>query len=167
MQTVSQTGQQTTVNRTSKTDSSATVRVTDARHTRIESETLTEQADEEEVVTTIREYDTSLPADTVTGTPPLRREITRTRRKTGSARQVQTTDRTTARHRETDAEAKQQRTDTRTEQNDSHRQDTAAIQVDTKEKRGLSIMQRMLCIAGVVAIGAGIVWSWRKLKRHL
>lgn len=166
-QTASQTGQQTTVNQVSKTDSSATVNAADTRHHRTDKESFTEQADDEEVITTIREYDTNLPADTVTGTPPLRREITQTRRKAGTARQVHTTSYATDQYRVTDTQVEQRRTDSRTEQNSSQQQDSATLNLTETEKRKLSPIQQALCLAGILAICGGIVWGWRKLKRYL
>lgn len=165
MQTVSQTAQQATVNRTSKTDSSATAKTADTRHTRLGAETLTERTEGEEVVTTIREYDTGLPADTATGTPPLRREITQTRRKAGTARQLQATVETSARNRETETQAGLQRTDHRAEQTDTRQLDTATAQVAAKEKRGTNALQRIVCFTGAFALLALLGWGWRKLKR--
>ena len=52
------------------------------RHEQTDTETTTELTSNEEVTTTVREYDTDKPTDPVTGTPPLKRETTQTRRKT-------------------------------------------------------------------------------------
>lgn len=165
MQTESTTARQTATVQEVTTDSSATAKTTDTRHTRLGTETLTERTEGEEVVTTIREYDTSLPADTATGTPPLRREITQTRRKAGTARQVQATVQTSARNRETETQAARQRTDHRAEQTDTRQHDTATAQVAAKEKRGTNTLQRILCFTGAFAILALLGWGWRKLKR--
>ena len=56
----------------------------DARHEECLSLAITGHATDEEEVTVIREYDTSLPVDSLTGTPPLRRETTRARCATAS-----------------------------------------------------------------------------------
>ena len=70
------------------------------RHEQTDTETTTELTSNEEVTTTVREYDTDKPTDPVTGTPPLKRETTQTRRKTDAGRQTQTTGQTIDEHRE-------------------------------------------------------------------
>ena len=77
----------------------------------------------EEVVTVVREYDTTQPPDSATGNPPLARETTVTRRSTGTARRETTacqgTTTTATRHSVTtsrDSSRVEARIDTATEE---------------------------------------------------
>lgn len=117
----------------------------------------------EEVETVTREYDTSRPVDTLSGTPPLRREITRRRRLTDSIRE-------TGRVRQTERRI---RSDTilggghtglqlRTEGNTS-RQEVAETDLTTARRRGLTWWQHALCIAGLLAVAYG---SYRLFKKR-
>lgn len=117
----------------------------------------------EEVETVTREYDTSRPVDTLSGTPPLRREITRRRRLTDSIRE-------TGRVRQTEHRI---RSDTilggghtgqqlRTEGNTS-RQEVAETDLTTARRRGLTWWQHALCIAGLLAVAYG---SYRLFKHR-
>ena len=85
----------------------------------------------EEVETVTREYDTSRPVDTLTGTPPLRRETTDTILGGGHARQQ-----------------------LRTEGNTS-RQEAAETDLTTAQRRGLTWWQHALCIAGLLVVAYG------------
>lgn len=116
-----------------------------------------------EVETVTREYDTSRPVDTLTGTPPLRREITRRRRLTDSTREA-------GRVRQTERRI---RSDTilggghtgqqlRTEGNTS-RQEVAETDLTTARRRGLTWWQHALCIAGLLAVAYG---SYRLFKKR-
>lgn len=118
----------------------------------------------EEVETLTREYDTSRPVDTLTGTPPLWRETTRRRRLTDSIREA-------GRVRQTE---RQVRSDTllggghtgqqlRTEGNTS-RQEVGETDLTTAQRRGLTWWQHALCIAGLLAVAYG---SCRLFKHRL
>jgi hypothetical protein len=111
--------------------------VSEVQHDRIDTSTTTEAASDEEIVTTRREYDTDKPIDPATGTPPLKRETTQTRRKVEAERETQTTGQTT--DRQLDVVEQQQA--------------EVVVQADTAEKRGENIIQRVLIAIGVLAAG--------------
>lgn len=137
------------------------------RHEQTDTETTTELTSNEEVTTTVREYDTDKPTDPVTGTPPLKRETTQTRRKTDAGRQTQTTGQTIDEHRELSGESSSReaaKTELQTTSKESTHTDT---DTETHERRGLNPLQRLLCTLGGLAVAAGIVWLAWKLKRHL
>lgn len=120
-------------------------------HERLDVSTVTEQATDEEVVTTEREYDTTRPTDPATGTPPLKRETTQTRHKVDAGRQEQTVAQTADRQQDvTEQVVTQSRDD---------------IEVETNEKRGLNATQKILCSIGSLALLAALVWLALKLKR--
>lgn len=117
----------------------------------------------EEVETVTRVYDTSRPVDTLTGTPPLQREITRRRRLTDSIRE-------TGRVRQTERRIRSDTTlggghtgqQLRTEGNTS-RQEAAETDLTTARRRGLTWWQHALCIAGLLAAAYG---SYRLFKKR-
>lgn len=126
---------------------SATVSMQNASGTTIRTDTasvlrLTAEADrhDEEVVTRIVEYDTSLPTDPATGTPPLKRTITRTRR-------------TAAEHRLTVAAAEQVSSKQLTDTTATVRTETLTAS-DAHSRRGMNLWQRALCLAGLLALAA-------------
>lgn len=107
------------------------------------------------------------PTDPVTGTPPLKRETTQTRRKTDAGRQTQTTGQTIDEHRELSGESSSReaaKTELQTTSGESTHTDT---DTETHERRGLNPLQRLLCTLGGIAVAAGVVWLVWKLKRHL
>lgn len=163
----SKTEQHTALDREVKTDSIAASSSRDVRHDALDTSTTTEQVSDEEVVTTVREYDTDKPTDAATGTPPLKREITQSRRKADAGRQTQTTGQTTDQQRETAGQVNKQQTDKTALQENSQQQDNAAAQVETTEKRGLNTWQRVLCTLGGLVILGALVWLGWKLKRLL
>jgi len=137
------------------------------RHEQTDTETTTELTSNEEVTTTVREYDTDKPTDPVTGTPPLKRETTQTRRKTDAGRQTQTTGQAIDEHRELSGESSSReaaKTELQTTSGESTHTDT---DTETHERRGLNPLQRLLCTLGGIAVAAGVVWLVWKLKRHL
>lgn len=95
---------------------------------------------DEEVVTRIVEYDTSLPTDPATGTPPLKRTITRTRR-TAAERRLSSA--------AAELASQQQLTDTATKV----RTETSTAS-DAHSRRGMNLWQRALCLAGLLALAA-------------
>lgn len=135
------------------------------RHEQTDTETTTELSSNEEVTTTVREYDTEKPADPVTGTPPLKRETTQTRRRTDAGRQTQATGRTIDEHRELSGESsirEAAKTELQETSGESTHTDT-----ETRERRGLNPLERLLCTLGGLVVAAGLVWLAWKLKRHL
>lgn len=139
----------------------------DTEQVHLDVETTTERASDEEVTTTVREYDTDKPTDPATGTPPLKRETTQTRRTADSGRQRQTTGQSTLQHRELTGRTTQQQAVQTAMQARSQKQEQADQTIRTHEKRGLNTWQRSLCtLGGLVALGA-LLWLARKLKRYL
>lgn len=166
-QSESKTEQHTELNREIRTDSTAASSSRDVLHGVLNTSTTTEQVSDEEITTTVREYDTDKPTDAATGTPPLKREITQSRRKADAGRQTQTTGQTTDQQRETAGQVNKQQTDKTDLQENSQQQDNAAAQVETTEKRGLNTWQRILCTLGGLVILGALVWLGWKLKRYL
>ncbi len=118
-------------------------------HEQVDVSIVTETTGDEEVVTISREFDTDKPVDPATGTPPLKRETTQTRRKVETEHQTQTAG---------------QIVDLQRDVVEQHR-DNATVQIEATEKRGLNDAQRTLCIIGSLALLVGIAWLVWKLKR--
>ena len=146
-----------------ETSSTESLEAIGDRHEQTDTETTTELSSNEEVTTTVREYDTEKPTDPVTGTPPLKREITQTRRKTDAGRQTQTTGQTIDEHRELSGD-EAAKTELQETSGESTHTDT---DTETRERRGLNPLQRLLCTLGGLVIAAVLVWLAWKLKRHL
>ena len=137
------------------------------RHEHTDIETTTELSSNEEVTTTVREYDTEKPIDPVTGMPPLKRETTQTRRKTDAGRQTQIAGQTIDEHRELSGESSSWEY-TKTELQETSRESMHInTDTETRERRGLNALQRLLCTLGGLTVAAGIVWLAWKLKRYL
>lgn len=112
----------------------------------------TDVAQDEEVVTEITEYDTALPVDPATGTPPTKKKTTQTRRAATQVQQATTADRNTS-------------AGTFENRVHSEKSDTATITEDTS-RRGLNWVQSALCLAGIIAILTLIIWGLvRRFKR--
>lgn len=109
----------------------------------------------EEVETVTREYDTSRPVDTLTGTPPLRRETTQRRRLTDSTHEADRVRQTEHRiQADTILGGGHARQQLRTEGNTS-RQEAAETDLTTAQRRGLTWWQHALCIAGLLVVAYG------------
>ncbi len=146
----------------------ATITTIDSLIIRQASSTKTELSSDEEITTTTREYDTTLPVDPATGTPPLMRETTQTRRRVDAGRQEQTATQDVDRRQEGTGQAIEQRVERTDMRGDFRTQANVAASVEAAEKRGLTTTQRVLCIIGALAILVGLVWLGRKLlKRYL
>lgn len=112
----------------------------------------TDVAQDEEVVTEITEYDTALPVDPATGTPPTKKKTTQTKRAATQVQQVAAVDRNTS-------------AGTFENRVHSEKSDTATITEDTS-RRGLNWAQSALCLAGIIAILTLIIWGLvRRFKR--
>lgn len=117
----------------------------------------------EEIETVIREYDTSHPVDTLTGTPPLLRETIRRQRLTDSTREANRVRQTERRIRsDTTLGGGHTGQQLRTEGNTS-RQEVAETDLTTARHRGLTWWQHALCIAGLLAVAYG---SYRLFKKR-
>lgn len=104
----------------------------------------------EETVTETTVFDTSLPVDPATGTPPVRvRTVQRRRTATGTTQNIST-----------------------------DRRDSVTLAIDSKEegriesrrvsetsRKGLNPLQRALCVTGAVAVLLGILWILRRFSR--
>lgn len=109
----------------------------------------------EEVETVTREYDTSRPVDTLTGTPPLRRETTQRRRLTDSTHEADRVRQTEHRiQADTILGGGHARQQLRTKGNTS-RQEAAETDLTTAQRRGLTWWQHALCIAGLLVVAYG------------
>lgn len=129
------------------------------RRDRVDSE----RASDEESVTITREYDTSLPVDSVTGTPPLARESIRARRVVDVARQVQVIDR----ERETIVQAGEHLHEKTTLQEETTGREEVTAEAEKSEKRGLNVVQRVAVTAGGLAMLGGLLLLIRKLKQRV
>lgn len=150
-----------------ETSGTASLEAVGDRHEQTDTGTTTELRSNEEVTTTVREYDTEKPADPVTGTPPLKRETTQTRRRTDAGRQTRTTGQTIDERRELSGESSSHeaaKTELQETSGESTRTDTDA---ETRERRGLNPLGRLLCTLGGLVIAARLAWLAWKLKRHL
>lgn len=167
VQSASQAESQTILRREAETEITATVAVRDSLHVRMDSATDVWTAGTEEISIRIREYDTDKPVDPATGTPPLKRETTETRRRTDTGRQTQTTAQTTDQDREiVEDVAKRLIDNTRLEEYYKHSNNTVA-QVETSEKRGLNAIQKtLLTIGGLVAL-VGVIWLAVRLTKRI
>lgn len=166
-QVASNTEQQLNVKQQTQTDSTANTSASDNRHAKLNTETTTEQTSDEEVITTVKEYDTSQPTDATTGTPPLKKETTQTRRKADTGKQKQTAEQTTDHTRETASQAhKEQATSTDLQAQKQQRSDADTL-TTTDEKRGLNTFQQILCAIGLLVIVGVLVWLGWKLKRRI
>lgn len=159
--------QQRAVEQQTKTDSTANTSASDSRHTGLNMETTTEQTTDEEVITTVREYDTSKPTDDKTGTPPLKKETTQTRRKADTGKQKQTVEQTTDEQRESAGQVHKEQEDKTVLQEQTNQQSNTDTQADTDEKRGLNTLQQILCGLGVLVVVGVLVWLGGKLKKRI
>lgn len=110
--------------------------------------------DNTETVTEVIDYDTSLPVDLQTATPPIRRRTVQTQRHVSELQQQATT---------------QAQRQTTIEQLDTTR---ASIQehttVQEQSRRGMSWWQSTLCTIGILSLIALVLWIIFKLiKRRL
>jgi hypothetical protein len=121
------------------------------------------------VTITTREYDTDKPVDPITGTPPLKRETTETRRRTDTARLEYAATQTVDRHRDSTGQISTSRRDSTGIRANVRGQEDLTARIETREKRGLNTAQRVsLVVIGALTILAGLVWLGRKLlKRFL
>lgn len=111
-----------------------------------------DRATAEDVETITREYDTSRPADTLTGRPPLLRETTQRRHRSDSVRDSSRLRQTQT--RDTHATAggmaqEQQQLQLRGESDQQTATDTAT---ETENSRGLAWWQKALCFVGLLSL---------------
>lgn len=117
---------------------------------------------DEEVETVTEVFDTSQPADTLTGEPPLKSRTTE--------------------HRRTASKVKEQASETndvqsRSKQNIEQQQEVQAVtdtavetdtHIEEEQRYGMTWLQRTLCYIGIAALVALLLRvAWRLLKRYL
>lgn len=130
-------------------DTHTTIAVAETGHTETVGHVTTSREVDEQVVTTVVEYDTSQPTNPETGTPPIARTITQVRRTADKLSQDENAQKSEDTTREITAEKQQ------TE---------SAVQItETTEKRGLSPIVKVLCCIGIVAVLGACFWVRRKL----
>lgn len=113
----------------------------------------TDVAQDEETITEVTEFDTSLPVDPATGTPPVKKKTTQTKRTATQVQQAVEADCSTSAGSFQNKES-------------FGKSDTVTTTEDTT-RRGLNWMQSALCMAGIAAILTLIVWALvRRFKRH-
>ena len=117
----------------------------------------------EEIETVTREYGTSRPVDTLTGTPPLRRETTQRRRLTDSTNETNHVRQTEHRIRaDTTLGSDHTKQQLRTEGNTSQ-QEAVETNLDMARRRGLTVWQYVLCIIGLLVVTYG---SYKLFKKR-
>nr|DAR27479.1 MAG TPA: hypothetical protein [Caudoviricetes sp.] len=112
--------------------------------------TTTDLSKDEEVVTVLTEFDTSQPADTTTGLPPVKRRITQTKRAVTLQTQV--------------AEHTSQERSEQTEEVTATEQVATTEVTEQTQRRGLNGVQRALCWIGLVAAVVTVVALIKRLK---
>lgn len=125
------------------------ITVDETSHTEIAGHVTTSREVDEQVVTTVVEYDTSQPTNPVTGTPPIARTVTQVRRTADKLSQDEHQQKTEETAREIAAESQQT-------------EDTEQV-TEISEKRGLSPIVKTLCCIGIVAVLGALYWVRRKL----
>lgn len=128
---------------------------------------LTKQLDrtlnqDEEVETITEVFDTSLPADSLTGKPPLKSRTIEHRRSNSREREQQ------AESSEVQAGSEQV---VRQQQEVQTTTDTAIegdVRSEVEERYGMTWLQRTLCYIGIATLAVLLLWvAWRLLKRYL
>lgn len=145
------------------TDSLARTQASDMTHAEQSTAIITDLAGSEEVTTITREYDTTQPTDSATGTPPILRETTQTRRRSTQSKQTQTSALTADRRRETTVDTRLQRHENTVSHSQNQTEGTASATLDNQQARGLSPLQNLLCIIGVLALA----WLGFKLFKRI
>lgn len=116
-----------------------------------QTQTAAEQERDEEVITVTTIYDTSLPTDPATRTPPVKVHTTQLRRNTTKARQ------------ESKIESRESEAQTASKEKAEHAErDTL---VETTDRRGMNPAQRFLCTIGLLAfagLAGWFLWQWFK-----
>jgi hypothetical protein len=151
-----------TVERERRSDGIAVLETRDDFHEEVVTRVDTELVTDEETVTVTREYDTSLPVDGATGRPPLKSEITRTRRATGIGRQALASGRVTGGQRESASRSARREGETTRAVERATGEESVAAEHEGTEKRGLNTWQRALI--GTLALGCLALLGWKRLK---
>lgn len=117
---------------------------------------------DEEVETTTEVFDTTLPVDSITGTPPLKSRTTEHRR-TKTQEQATASEQLDTQSGSTQITEQHQEEQTETDtaiEGDTH--------IEVEQRYGMTWFQKTLCYIGVAAIVLLLLWIvWRLLKRYL
>lgn len=136
--------------------------------TRQEQETTrrTEANENDVSETVIEEFDTSLPVDTATGTPPLKSRRTERRDRQAQSVATETARSRTEEQTERQWEVQQAEQDSLTAQRNTVRKTDS--ETDARQETGLNWWQTTLCTIGGTCLIALILWLAIKiLKRYL
>lgn len=112
-------------------------------------QTSAEQERNEDIITVTTEYDTSLPVDPTTGTPPVKVRTTQVRRTATKVRQ------------DTKTESTETETQVSSQEMVGHSEGAAVIEMTSR--RGMNGVQRTLCTIGlfaIVGIAGWLLWRW-------
>lgn len=120
------------------------------------AKTETDLQTQEQVVTIVEEFDTSLPVDAATGTPPLKGRITSFRQKIEQGHQTVASEQT--------AQVVASAEITASTQSETSGHIVSDADVDLTEKRGLNIWQKLLCGLGILAL---LYLGMRLLLKHV
>lgn len=116
--------------------------------------------------TVIEEFDTSLPVDTATGTPPLKSRRTERRDRQAQSVATETARSRTEEQTERQWEVQQAEQDSLTAQRNTVRKTDS--ETNTRQETGLNWWQTTLCTIGGICLLALILWLAIKiLKRYL
>lgn len=110
------------------------------------------RATAEDVETVTREYDTSRPADTLTGKPPLLRETIRRRHRSDSVQDSSRLRQTQTRDTHTTAGGITQERNQLQLSEESDQQTATDTATTTKSRRGLTWWQKALCFIGLLTL---------------
>ena len=110
------------------------------------------RATAEDVETVTREYDTSRPADTLTGKPPLLRETTQRRHRSDSVQDSSRLRQTQTRDTHTTAGGITQERNQLQLSEESDQQTATDTATTTKSRRGLTWWQKALCFIGLLTL---------------
>lgn len=141
---------------TSKVGMQENVGINQSTHVEMKDTTTTiatitiDMSEGENMVTEVIEYDTSLPADPNTGTPPIKKITTQTKQKNTKVLQSE----------------KSELHNVKEVLKDSSRIVKSDIVVNTENtaKNGLNWMQNTLCVLGVILVLVLVLWVVFKLK---
>lgn len=144
--------EQLTADRDRTRDSAFFRELYEALHRQLAIEQTRNRTTAEDVETVTREYDTSRPADTLTGKPPLLRETTQRRHRTDSLRDASRLQQTDIRDTHTTAEGSAHEQDQLRVRSDASREATTKTETQTETRRGLSWWQKALCYVGLLTL---------------
>ncbi|MEG1759523.1 MAG: hypothetical protein RSA66_07840 [Muribaculaceae bacterium] len=154
----------TDTNVASKTSTTTNVAVDQSAATDVQSQAVgvststLDLAQDEQVVTEIVEYDTSLPADSLTGAHPVKRKTTQTKSHTSQLKENATAQHTST----TDAQLQQESSQRATEVVDQSVD--VNEKVTDKTRKGMTWLQKTLCIIGGGVLLYLAVWLFIKIK---